>query len=84
MTKVVTMAEAVTAVIDKFLLDGWLPPMSPLEARRLSSAIIYEVNEYLLSQGCEIRRKEAVPGGTVCQSLEHAVPETTTNDAQPS
>ncbi len=25
---------------------------------------------------------EAVPGGTVCQSAEQAVPETTTNDAQ--
>jgi hypothetical protein len=26
--------------------------------------------------------KEAVPGGAPCQSLEQAVPETTTNDAQ--
>ena len=29
-------------------------------------------------------KKEAVPSGTACQSSEHAVPETTTNDAQQS
>ena len=82
MTKIVTMAEAVTAVIDKFLLDGWLPPMSPLEARRLSSSIIYEVNQYLLDRGCEITRKEAVPGDTVCHSVEQHRHETTSNDGQ--
>ena len=36
----------------------------------------------MLLQAARLLSEEAVPGGTACQSAEHAVPETTTNDAQ--
>lgn len=44
----------------------------------------YEKNARLKKKRLAAIRKEAVPGGDLCQSIEHPMHETTSNDAQKS
>lgn len=80
MTDSISIHDVVTVALDRFILDGRIQPTSPLDARLLAGAVAHTIQKCLLERGYEIRRKEAVLGGNARQSLEHAKPETASND----
>jgi hypothetical protein len=59
----------------------WSEEIGPTDESLL---VNYDVTDKVFAGWFQIPelQKEAVPAGATCQSAEHAIPETTTNDAQ--